>query len=121
MLRVETERAGDVVVVRCIGRIVRGHEARLEQAVLGEKPARIVVLDLSAVETIDAGGLNVLLGLHAWARSACTHLKLVNPQPFVEQMFARTHLDCVFDISSLDHALAVLANCERRPVPAPAY
>jgi anti-anti-sigma factor len=121
MLKVETERAGDVVVIKCAGRIVRGQEAALEDAVLGERPARILVLDLSDVEMIDAGGLNLLLSLHGWAVSTRTHLKLVNPRPFVQEMLARTHLDSVFDISSLDHALAVLASGEYRLRPATAY
>jgi anti-anti-sigma factor len=121
MLKVGTERAGDVVVVKCAGRIVRGHESVLEDAVLREKPARILVLDLSDVEMLDAGGLNLLLSLHGWAESTRTHLKLVNPRPFVQEMLNRTHLDSVFDISSFDHALAVLTSCESRPAHVAAY
>jgi len=34
MLTVKSERAGDVVVVKCAGRIVRGQEATLRNAVL---------------------------------------------------------------------------------------
>jgi len=116
MLTVKTERAGDVVVIKCAGRIVRGQEPTLRNAVLAEKLARIVVLDLSDVESIDAGGLTLLVALHRWTDSNRVHLKLVNPSHFVHEMLTRTHLDCVFDISSLDHALAVLGDCERRPM-----
>ena len=116
MLTVKSERAGDVVVVKCAGRIVRGQEATLRNAVLAEKLARMVVLDLTEVETVDAGGLNLLVSLHRWAEGNRAHLKLVNPQPFVHEMLTRTHLDCVFDISSLDCALAVLRGTEHRPV-----
>jgi anti-anti-sigma factor len=115
MLTVKSERAGDVVVVKCAGRIVRGQEATLRNAVLAEKLARMVVLDLSDVEGVDAGGLNLLVSLHRWTEGNRAHLKLVNPQPFVHEMLTRTHLDCVYDISTLDHALAVLGGCERRP------
>ena len=66
MLTVKTERAGDVVVVKCAGRIVRGQEPALRNAVLAEKLARIVVLDLSDVESLDAGGLTLLVALHRW-------------------------------------------------------
>jgi anti-anti-sigma factor len=118
MLTVKSERAGDVVVVKCAGRIVRGQEATLRNAVLAEKLARMVVLDLTEVESVDAGGLNLLVSLHRWTESNHAHLKLVNPQPFVHEMLTRTHLDCVFDISNLDHALVVLAGCERRPAQA---
>ena len=112
MLTVRVERAEDVAVVKCAGRIVRGQEWPLKTAVLGEERARVVVLDLSDVETLDAGGLTLLVSLHRWTESRHAHLKLVNPRPFVYDMLTRTHLDCVFDISSLNHALAVLGNCE---------
>ena len=112
MLSVKTERAGDVVVVKCAGRIVRGQEHTLREAVIAEKRARIVVLDLTEVESLDAGGLNLLVSLHRWSEGNRTHLKLVNPQPFVFEMLTRTHLDCVFDISSLGEALAVLGDCQ---------
>jgi anti-anti-sigma factor len=108
MLTVKSERAGDVVVVKCAGRIVRGQESVLRNAVLQEKLARIVVLDLSGVESIDAGGLTLLVYLHRWTENNRSHLKLVNPQPFVYEMLTRTHLNCVFDISSFHDALAVL-------------
>ena len=64
MLTVKTERAGDVVVVKCAGRIVRGQESTLRNAVLAEKLARIIVLDLTEVESLDAGGLTLLVALH---------------------------------------------------------
>ena len=120
MLTVKTERAGDVAIIKCAGRIVRGQESILKTAVFQEKLARIIVLDLSDVESADAGGLTLLVSLHRWAESNRVHLKLVNPRPFVHEMLTRTHLDCVFDISTLDHALYVLADCERRSVQAAA-
>jgi anti-anti-sigma factor len=109
MLTIDIERTGDVAVVRCGGRIVRGEEVRtLRSAVVSEKNSRIVVLDLSEVESLDAGGLTTLLSLHQWARSRGVQLKLVNPSHFVRDILARTRLDHVFDISALDHALIVL-------------
>jgi anti-anti-sigma factor len=120
MLTVKTERAGDVAVVKCAGRIVRGQESALRDAVYEERLARIIVLDLSDVEGVDAGGLTLLVSLHRWTESNRAHLKLVNPRPFVHEMLTRTHLDCVFDISTFDHALAVLGDCHSRPRSVPA-
>jgi len=115
MLTIDVEKTGDVAVVRCGGRIVRGEEVRtLRNAVVSEKESRIVVLDLSDVETLDAGGLTTLLSLHQWARSRGVQLKLVNPSHFVREMLVRTQLDHVFDISTLDHALYVLSSAECR-------
>jgi len=118
MLTVRVERAEDVAVVTCSGRIVRGQESTLKNAVLTQDRARMIVLDLSDVEALDAGGLTLLVSLHRWTESRQAHLKLVNPRPFVYEMLTRTHLDCVFDISSLTHALAVLGNCECNSRPA---
>jgi len=112
MLTVRVERAEDVAIVTVSGRIVRGEESKLESTVLAQESARMVVLDLSAVEALDAGGVSLLVSLHSWTEGRQAHLKLVNPRPFVYDMLTRTHLDCVFDISSLNHALAVLGNCE---------
>jgi anti-anti-sigma factor len=113
MLTIDVEKSGDVVVVRCGGRIVRGEEVRtLRNAVVSEKESRVVVLDLSDVETLDAGGLTTLLSLHQWARSRNVQLKLVNPSHFVREMLVRTNLDRVFDISALDHALYVLSGAD---------
>ena len=109
MLTIDVEKTGDVAVVRCVGRIVRGAEVRtLRNAVLSEKEIRIVVIDLSDVETLDAGGLTVLLSLQQWAGSRKVQLKLVNPSHFVNEMLTRTGLDHVFDISTFEHALFVL-------------
>ncbi len=121
MLTVKNERAGDIAIIKCAGRIVRAQESTLRNAVLAEKCNRIIVLDLSDVEALDAGGLTLLVSLHRWTESNRIHMKLVNPRPFVHEMLTRTHLDCVFDISSLDHALAVLGGCEHRHAHRPAH
>jgi anti-anti-sigma factor len=118
MLTIDVEKTGDVAVVRCNGRIVRGEEVcTLRSAVVSEKSSRIVVLDLSEVESLDAGGLTTLLSLHQWARNRGVQLKLVNPSHFVREILVRTRLDHVFDVSTLDHALLVLGGnpcCQTR-------
>src|SRR5579864_704223 len=110
MLTIDVEKTGDVAVVRCTGRIVRGAEVRtLRNAVFAEKDIRVVVIDLSDVETLDAGGLTALLSLQQWAQSRKVQLKLVNPSHFVNEVLTRTGLDHVFDISTFEHALFVLS------------
>jgi anti-anti-sigma factor len=110
MLTIDVEKTGDVAVVRCVGRIVRGGEVRtLRNAVFSEKDIRIVVIDLSDVEMLDAGGLTALLSLQQWARNRNVQLKLVNPSHFVNEVLTRTGLNRVFDISKFEHALFVLA------------
>lgn len=113
MLTIEVERTDDVTVVRCGGRIVRGAEVcTLRNAVVSQQNTRIVVLDLTEVEMLDAGGLTALLALHEWTQDHGIQLKLVNPSHFVHEVLVRTRLDRVFDISTLDHALFVLSGPE---------
>jgi anti-anti-sigma factor len=115
MLTINVEKTGDVAIVRCVGRIVRGAELRtLRDAVFVEQDIRIVVIDLSDVEMLDAGGLTALLSLLQWARTRNVQLKLVNPSHFVNEVLTRTGLDHVFDISTFEHALFVLSAPDSR-------
>lgn len=110
MLTIDVEKTGEVAVVRCVGRIVRGAEVgTLRNAVFAENDIRVVVIDLSDVETLDAGGLTALLSLQQWARNRNVQLKLVNPSHFVNEVLTRTGLNRVFDISRFEHALFVLS------------
>jgi anti-anti-sigma factor len=115
MLTIDVEKTGDVAVVRCVGRIVRGAAVRtLRNAVFSEKDIRIVVIDLSDVEMLDAGGLTALLSLQQWAGNRKVQLKLVNPSHFVNEVLTRTGLNRVFDISTFQHALFVLSAADCR-------
>ena len=79
-LHIKIEQAADVAVLQCVGRLVRGEPLHfLKQAVISLKQPRIVVLDLSGVETVDGGGLGMLVFLHRWTRENAIQLKLVNP------------------------------------------
>ncbi len=111
--QVNVQHTGDVAVVNCAGRIVRGEPAcALKNAVLSQRDARIVVLDLSDVATVDGGGLGTLVLLRRWTKDNGIQMKLVNPSPLVRELLERTQLDRIFDISSVDDALAILG-CER--------
>jgi anti-anti-sigma regulatory factor len=57
---------------------------------------------------LDGGGLGMLVFLHRWTRDNGIQLKLVNPSNFVREMLDRTHLTCVFNISSMDDVLEIL-------------
>ena len=115
MLTIDVERSEDVAIVRCVGRLVRGQEVgTLRNAVVSEKNTRIVVLDLSGVEMVDAGGLNALVSLHNWTHDRGIKLKLVDPSPFVYAMLKCTQLNRVFEISSLHDAFMVLVGADCR-------
>jgi anti-anti-sigma factor len=91
---------------------VRGEEAVLQDAVQWATQARVILLDLAEVTSLDAGGLAALIWSHRWAEGRGAKLQLVNPSAFVAEMLTRTGLDEVFDISRFEQALYVLgANC----------
>jgi anti-anti-sigma factor len=108
-LSIKREQTGDVAVLQCAGRIVRGEALHfLKDAVTCLNRPRVVVLDLSEVEMLDGGGLGMLVFLHRWTRDNLIQLKLVNPSNFVREMLDRTHLTCVFNISSMDDVVEIL-------------
>ena len=86
-LTYQIECSQDVAIVGCSGRLVRGaaldeFRRRLERL----EQLRMLVLDLSGVEQLDAGGLGVLLMLRRWALQQKVQMKLVNPSPFVRRV-----------------------------------
>lgn len=108
-LRVDVQHSEDVTILRCAGRIVRGGSVCvLKDAVISQKNARIVILDLSEVDILDGGGLGMLVFLRRWTQENGIQLKLVNPSHLVREMLERTHLTDVFDISSVGDALEIL-------------
>lgn len=116
VLRVNFEQTNDVAVLLCSGRLVRGHDLDLLRECLTHlEHVRVIVLDLAEVEMIDAGALGMLVFLHHWSAERGIRLKIVNPAPLVRDMFERTRLNCVFDISSLEDALSILAPASEIP------
>lgn len=108
-LQYQVERIEDVAVVRCSGRMVRGaaldgFRRRIEQL----DRLRVLVLDLSEIQQIDAGGLGTLLLVRRGATQNSTRLNLVDPPVFFRRLLEATHLSSVFEISSLKDALSIL-------------
>jgi len=113
---IKRDQTGDVAILQCAGRIVRGEALHfLKDAVTCLKNPRMVVLDLSDVEMLDGGGLGMLVFLHRWTRDNGIQLKLVNPAPFVREMLDRTRLSRLFNVSSLDDVFDIL--CTPASVP----
>ena len=93
MLTVTTQQLGDVVTLRCRGRIVRGQETAILCAAVAQQGLNLV-LDLSGVDAIDAAGIGLLVSLQA----AGIYLKLVNPTTQVREILRVTQLESVFEI-----------------------
>ena len=111
---VKTEKTGDVVVLQCAGRMVRAEAlSLLKDIVTRLSQLRVVVLDLSEVEMLDAGGLGMLVSLHNWACANGIQLKLVNPSKLVRQMLELTGLTSVLQISSVEDVIQIFCNGDR--------
>ena len=116
MLKITVQKLGDISVLRCHGRIVAGDAGSiLRNAVLNQRHARMLVIDLARVECIDAGGLGVLLGLRGSARSRALILKLMNATKKVEEILELTHLQRVFKFCSVRELFCLLHHAASMP------
>jgi anti-sigma B factor antagonist len=97
-LILQSQMAGDVVVINCQGCIVSGDEVRALQSEV-EKLTRFtkrVVLQLAEASYIDSGGLGALVRLFGALRADGGDLKLCQLSPFVLQVLRATNLFGVF-------------------------
>ena len=96
---ISAEQTGDVAVLQCAGRVV-GPESltALTDAVTSLSQLRVIVLDLSSVEIIDARGLGMLVFLHNWACATGIQVKLVNPSKLVREILEVTGLTSVLHV-----------------------
>jgi anti-anti-sigma factor len=114
-LTLQNQTIGDVVVIRCHGRVVSGDEASHLQAEIGRLTAltKNVVLNLADVTYLDSGGLGSLVRTYGVLRAARGDLKICQLSPFVEQVLEATNLLKVFQpVASEAEAVAAFS---RRP------
>ena len=120
-LKFQVECLQDIAVVNCSGRMVRGaaldeFRRRTEQLLTEQlERVRVLVLDVSEVDQLDAGGLGTLLLVRRCAMQKSAKMKLVNPPVFFRRMLEATHLTPLFEISSLKEAICILRTKECPP------
>lgn len=104
-LTLQSQKFGDVVVIRCEGRIVAGPEVEALEAEVGRQTrvpgsrmlaTRKVLLNLAETSFIDSSGMGALVRLLGVFRSAECDLKLCDLSPFVLRVLQITHLTSVF-------------------------
>ena len=98
MLSIHTTKLGNVAVLFVQGQIVRGETDALRSIVLAQVDASAVVLDLAKVNTIDAGGLGVMLELREQTQSMGIEFRLKNVTRLVCRVLEITRLNSVFDV-----------------------
>jgi len=64
VLNVTVQKLGDVAILHCQGRIVRGEEIAILCAAVQQR-GQEAILDLGKVDSIDAAGIGVLVLLQA--------------------------------------------------------
>ena len=108
MLEVQVKKLGNLSLFCVRGKIVRGETDLLRSAVLAQDDASVVVLDLAGVNTIDAGGLGLMLELREQTESKGIEFRLENVTKLVWRILEITKLDSVFKISGNDRPVVVV-------------
>jgi len=107
VLRVTVQKLGDLAILHCQGRIVRGRETSILCAAVRQN-GRNVLLDLRKVDGIDAEGLGALVSL----RAAGFCLKLMEPAAHVRKILSLTKLDSIFEICESESTDEMLGKVE---------
>jgi anti-anti-sigma regulatory factor len=109
MFTVKVEKIGSVAIVYCKGRLVRSDAAfRLRDAVARQNEAHAVLVDLSAVQALEGGGLGMLLFLQVWARNRGIQFKAFDPSVNVRQSLERSGPTATVEIAEIAEVLSLL-------------
>jgi anti-sigma B factor antagonist len=98
-LTLETRRVGDLIVIKCAGRIVEGPEATQLKEKVTESMERwpYIVLDVADVQFVDSAGLGLLVRLFTRAHSAHGSLKLCAVSARLNEVLRATRLQNVLE------------------------
>jgi anti-sigma B factor antagonist len=108
ILTLEIDRAGNVAVVRCRGRLVSGVGDTLHAQVSQLIPdSRRIVLDLTDLTHMDSMGLGTVVRLYVTARSAGCDLELINLGKRIRHLLGVTNLLSVFTIIG-EHRITII-------------
>ena len=108
VLTLKIENSGEFMILRCAGRILAENIDQIVQAAAISQGSSHLLLDLAHVAAVDARGLGMLVHLHNRAGNARRKLTIMNPRPFVRELFRITNLDSVLEISDADQHTPVL-------------
>ena len=98
MLTIDVQDFQNATVLRCSGRIVHGDGADTMLRAVMSQDKRHLQIDLSRVDTIDAGGLGVLAALGKWAKDGDRTIQLMNPSKRVREALEATKLISVLQV-----------------------
>src|ERR1017187_3243125 len=109
MLKLHIERIGDVAVIQCAGRIVqRDATFKLRDTVRQQRDARVILLDLSDVESLGGSGLGMLLLLERWTSERGIQFKIIGPPDRVRQSLERARSTVAVETAGMVEVLSLL-------------
>jgi anti-anti-sigma factor len=109
MFKVTIEKIGDVAVIHCEGRVVQSTAAfKLRDAVTQQRNARVILLDLSDLQSLESGGLGMLVFLQRWTRDRGIQLKVFDPPAYLQQRLERIHFATELEIAGMREVLSLL-------------
>jgi anti-anti-sigma regulatory factor len=115
MLRIQTDKIGDMAVVECEGRIEKEQSAKkMFDVATSQEGARIVVLDLSEVYDMAPVGIDALVDLQTWALHHDIQLKLFNPSRSLRARLQRAKGNMDLDIAPLPGMMVLLSQADSR-------
>ena len=100
MLEVQAKKLETVAILCLQGQVVIGETEILRNAVRSTSNVSAIILDLTGVTAVDAGGLGVMLELRALAESRGIRFELMNVNKWVARVLEIVRLDTVFRITS---------------------
>jgi anti-anti-sigma factor len=117
MLNIHSERLGDVAVIQCQGRIVQSDAVyKLRDLVRQQRGARVILLDLSEVDSIQGPGVGMLLLIQQWTRERGIQFKIFDPPYRVQRMLAQTRSASAFEIAGMSEVLELLGWDDVKPL-----
>jgi anti-sigma B factor antagonist len=99
--RIESRQEGDVVVIRCEGRITLGLATNTLRNLMREaleSGARKLLIDFGGAAQLDSTGIGELVGALSLANEKGAALKLAELPPKIRELLRITRLDTVFDV-----------------------
>ena len=120
-LALESRRIGDIIVLKCGGRIVGGDGVGAAVTAGDRQPASRSVHRARplAVESIDSSGLGLLVRLHSRVQNAGGDVKLCAVPSRIAEILRVTKLQTIFDTheSESDAVAAFYRDAKTNPVP----
>ena len=114
MLQVITENIGNMAVVECKGRIACDEASELRAAVIAQKRTRMLILDFSEVNAIEAPGVGMLASLQYWAQQHDIQFKVFNPSYSVRYRLEQASSMHEIEIASLPEVMGLLMQAENQ-------